>query len=466
MKKIKILTITLLIIAVTMIAFWGVYTKEQNRMKNQIKGYETAMDLKGSRTIRLKVNTENKTVIKDAEGKEVEEENLTDEQIVEKGYVKEDIPNNSEEVKNADHYKKSKEVIEKRLAKMEVTNYIIKLDEVTGDIVIELTENDKTDQVIANLYQAGKFEIVDSETKEVLMTNQDIKQAKVMYGSGNGTTQGTSVYLEIEFNQDGRKKLEEISNQYTKIEEPATENTEEIAEETTEENTAETVTEKKITMNIDDSEIMSTSFDTPVRTGKLQLSFGGASTDLETLQGNINQASSIATVLDSENMPVKYDLDTNQYILSDLTGNEIQIAFYVILAIVILAMLVLMIRYKIKGILGVISYIGFISFFLIVVRYTNVVIAMEGIFGMLLILVLNYILVSQLLAKEKKVTVVYKDFFIKMIPIIIMVIAFCFIKWISISSFGMTMLWGIALMLSYNFIITNSLLKIEAGKEK
>ena len=95
MKKIKILTITLAIIAITMIAFFGVYTQEPNRMENQMKDYSLAMDLKGSRNIRLKVNTENKTTIKDAEGKEVEEENLTDEEIAEKGYTKEEIPNNN-----------------------------------------------------------------------------------------------------------------------------------------------------------------------------------------------------------------------------------------------------------------------------------------------------------------------------------------------------------------------------------
>ena len=85
MKKVKILTITLLIIAITMIAFIGVYTQKQNRMENQMHEYDLAMDLTGSRNIRLKVDTENKTIIKDAEGKEVQEENLTDEQIAEKG---------------------------------------------------------------------------------------------------------------------------------------------------------------------------------------------------------------------------------------------------------------------------------------------------------------------------------------------------------------------------------------------
>ena len=59
MKKIKILTITLAIIALTMIAFFGVYTPVQNRMENQIKENKYDRNLKGSRNIGLKVNTQN-----------------------------------------------------------------------------------------------------------------------------------------------------------------------------------------------------------------------------------------------------------------------------------------------------------------------------------------------------------------------------------------------------------------------
>lgn len=478
MKKIKILTITLVIVAVTMIAFFGVYIPVQNRMENQVREYDLAMDLKGSRNIRLKVNTETETTIKDAEGNKVEDSaNLTDEEIAEKGYTKEEKAKNGEEVKNIENYKTSQKVIEKRLQKLGVSNYIIKLEEETGDIVIELPENENTDHVVSNLSTVGKFEIIDSETKEVLLNNQDIKQAKVMYGSGNNSTSannGTTVYLDIEFNKEGSKKLEEISNQYRKTENEATQNTTSQENTTTEENTTseenatntEATNEKKITMNIDDNEIMSTSFEEPVRTGKLQLSIGSASNDKDTLQGYIDQASSMATVLDTGNIPVKYDVNSNQYILSDITENETELAIYIVLAVVVIALIVWIVRYKALGALGVISYIGFVSLYMIIVRYTNVVLALEGFFGMVVALALNYILVNKLLTQKEDRKEVYKNFFIKIIPIIILVITFCFIRWTPISSFGMAMFWGIVLIVLYNIAVTNSLLKIETGKEK
>ena len=466
MKKIKILTITLVIIAITMIAFFGVYTQVQNRMENQIKDYTDAMDLKGSRNIRLTVSTGNTTVVKDAEGKVIEEE-LTDEQIAEKGYTKEEVPDNKEEIKNVENYKASKKVIEKRLKKLGVDNYHIKLDEQSGDMVIEFTENDQTDSIISSIKTAGKFEIVDSQTNEVLMNNGDIKKAKVMYGSGNSTgtaNSGTSVYLDIEFNKEGKKKLEEISNQYVKVEENTTEEENANEEENTTEENATDKEEKTVTMKVDNETIMSTSFEEPIKIGKLQLSVGSSATDADTLQGYVDQASNMATVLDTGHMPVKYELGENQYVLSDITTNDTEIAVYVVLAIIVLGIILLFIRYKVVGTLGIISYIGFISLFMLLVRYTNVVLSLEGILGILIVFVLDYRLINKLLKHNKIES--YQEFFTQIIPIMILAITFCFIRWVPISSFGMVMFWGIVLIAIYNSIVTNYLLKINAGKEK
>lgn len=294
MKIIKISTITLAIILITMIAFFGIYKPVQNRMENQIKENAYAMDLKGSRIVRLTVNTGLAKTIKDAEGKVVtDSDNLTDEELTQKGYTKEETPYNSEEVKNAENYKVSQKVIETRLRKLGVKNYIIKVDEQLGDIVIELPENSETDTIINNINTTGKFEIVDTQTGEVLMNNGAIKLAKVLYGSNNNTVNnGTTVYLDIEFNKEGRKKLEEISNAYKKVEKTeGQENTTSTEQNnSTEENNTtqeENEKEKTITMKIDNEEIMTTSFDEAIKTGKLQLSIGSSTKDTKTLQGYI-----------------------------------------------------------------------------------------------------------------------------------------------------------------------------------
>ena len=476
MKKIKILTLVLAIVLVTMVAFIGIYVPMQNRMENKVKDYSYMMDLKGGRNIILEVDNGNKTTIKDSEGKEVKDsENLSDEELKEKGYVKEETPYNTEDSLNADNYRKSKEILTKRLKELKVEEYNIKLDEENGNIVLEIPENDNTDSVVSELTPAGKFEIVDSETKEVLINNDDLKLVNVMYGSDNSNNSakstGTVVYLNIEFTKDGAKKLEEITNKYVKVE---TSNTETKENDEKIEN-PETTAEKKVSLMIDDDEMLSTSFEEPIRTGRMQLSIGRASKDNDTLKGYISQASNMATVLNNGKMPVKYTVHENQFIQSDITNNELSMIVYVMLAITVIAILYLIIKYRVIGVLGIISYIGLASLFLLLIRYTNVNLSIQGVLGIALTFVLNYVFIYKLVSKIKnvkfkelsisnKIKETYKEFFVKILPICIAVIVFCFAGWTTISSFGMVMFWGIVLIAIYNAVVTNLLFRINDNK--
>lgn len=434
MKKIKILTITLVIILITAIAFGGIYIQKQNRMENIVKDYEFAMDLKGTRNIKLQPNNE--------EGTEI----------------------------NVEDYKKSKNILEKRFEKIGLNNYTIKLDEQAGTIIVEIPENETTDAIVSQIGTVGRYEIQDSETGEVLMNNDDIKQANVMSNANSQTASqsGTTIYLNIEFTKEGSKKLEEISNKYVKSSE--TENNTDENTEATEEKSEE----KKVSIKLDDTEIITTSFDEPITTGSLQLSMGGSSKEQKTLQTYVSQASSIAIVLDTGKLPVKYQISENKYVLSDITSQDLAIVIYVLLAIAVIALIRLIIKYKKQGAIATIAYIGLISVFLILIRYANVVLSIDGIFAIAIVLVLNYIFVNTLCSKlnkeenkesiNKKLVETYKEFFIRIMPVCILAIVFCFINWSPISSFGMVMFWGITLIAIYNSIVTNILLKIEADK--
>ncbi len=455
MKTVKILTITLLVILISMISFVGIYQKNKNKMENKVKDYSYSMSLNGARTIKLKVNTES-----------------TD-----------DVPNNSEEVLTAENYKKSKEVIEKRLNKMNVEEYTTSVNETTGEITIQIPEqNSQTDTIIGNLNTVGKFEILDSETKEVLLNNDDIKSSEVLY---NTTNSGTSVYLQIEFNKNGKDKLKNVSQTYVSVNnttnnttennvaENTTSETENEATNTTTEGSSDTATtEKKITMKIDDQEIMSTSFDEPITTGKIQLSVGSATTDKTTLQNYVDQAQSVATTLDTGKLPVKYDLEKNQYILPKLTTQDLIKVEIAIAIIAVVGIIILIVKHKLNGLLAGIAYVGLSAVYMLVVRYTNVTISIESIAGIIIVLILNYIFTTMFLNKieelnkekaenvmKKATGATYKKFYLRIIPICIMAIAFSFIKWVTISSFGMITFWGIVIIAIYNAIITRYLLK-------
>ena len=370
-NKLKVITITFFIILVTMVAFVGVYVQEKNIMENKVKDYSLAMDLNGTRNIVLKVSEETTEVIKDSDGNKVE--SATDEEISEKGYTKETVQKNTDDVKTLDNYKTSKEIIEKRLKKLGVENYIIKLNEQTGEIVVELTNNSQTDNIVSNLTTVGKFEIIDTNTKEVLLTNDDIKASNVVRST---TSSGTNIYFTIEFNKDGKKKLEEITKTYVPQDNTSSEESSESSENS---DSSSQTTKKTITMKIDGTDVMSTDFEEPITDGIMHLSVGQAATDTKTLQENVKQANQMAAVLENKNMPVEYTLQSDTFVKSTVTEDTVAAVIIVVTVIALIALIVLFIRYKSNGLLAIISYVGLVSILLLTIRYTNVVLSIEGI---------------------------------------------------------------------------------------
>ena len=483
MKAIKILTIVLVVALISMVGFVGIYVQNKNQIVNTVKDYSLSMALDGARTLELEIAEDDE---------ETSEETTTEETATEEETTEENATEESEEKQEytLENYENSKKVIEKRLSALNVQEYSIRLNEETGKMEIELPENDDTDEVVSIITQVGKFEIIDTQTEEVLMSNADIKSADVLY---NTTTSGTTVYLQIIFNKEGKEKLEEISKTYVSTEdteETSTEETtdteettsEEASEEetTTEEDSEETEeesTEKTITMKIDDEEIMSTSFDEPITLGELDLSVGSATTDTDTLQDYISQAKNVSVVLDSGMLEVDYHLHTNEYILSSISQQTLIYIEIAVAVVACIAIIILIIRFKLNGLISGISFIGLAALYTLILRYTNVVVSLESIVGAIVILVLNYIFVWMLLKnvktnieKDKENPVgkasseTYIKYFLRIIPICVMIIALCFVKWVPINSFAMTSFWGLVLIALYNVIITVSLLKIKESK--
>ena len=472
-RIIKIITACLITILISMIGFVGIYTQKQNQMKNQIKDYDLSMDLKGARILSIKPKEDKETIIKDTEGNKITEE-LTDEQITEKGYTKEEVNKNAEKL-TKENFEKTKTIIQKRLKNMGIENYIIRLNEETGEIFIELEENTETDTIVSNIGATGKFEIQDSETKEVLLDNSDIKLVDVRY---NTAETGTDVYLNIQFDKEGKNKLTEITENYktinTTTKTTTTENT--TTKNTTTENTTSesetTEAQKKVVIKIDDEEVTTTSFDNIIRTGSLQLTVGKSSTSRSKINENAKKANNIASTLSFGNLPVDYEVSQNEYILSNITTKKIQQLITIIAIIAVIGLIALMFRYKLTGVLSSIAFIGFTALYLLLVRYANVIITLEGIFGIAVILVINYILTNKIAnsnEKEKTAKEVKKEYgksWLKIIPICIISIVFSFARWTPIASLGMVMLWGLALSAVYQLFITIPLIKINDKSNK
>ena len=121
-----------------------------------------------------------------------------------------------------------------------------------------------------------------------------------------------------------------------------------------------------------------------------------------------------------------------------------------------------------KNVLAVFSFIGYVALLLILIRYTNVVITLEGIFGIIISAILNYILlvyILNVLRKTEKDVVEYRKAYNKsmvsmilvLVPAIIIGIVLCFANWLPAFSFGMVTFWGVLLIALYNASVTRVL---------
>lgn len=447
-KKLKIALIILIIILISIISFGGIYIQNKNNIDNILPEYILGKDLRGYRRIELKPSDNKKTINYDAQGNIISASDTTTEVA---NSEEKDV--NSKEILTQENYEKCKSIIEKRLNKMTITDYTIKQDTTTGNIVIELAENDNTDRAVAQLSLQGKFEIVDNDTNEVLMTNDDIQYVESGYGSTNSGT--TSIFINIQFNKQGTEKFKNITNTYveTTSSDEETQNNE-TTEETTTENEDKTTT-KKIILKVDDSTILTTYFDTEISNGLLQLSVGSSSTSTtEEMQEYLIEANSMEALLDSGNMPVIYETQQNKFIYSDITTDIIEIVACIVIVLATIGMIYFVIKYKTKGILGSILLIGYIAILLIAIRIFNVENSIGGILAIIFNIVLSYTIISAML-KEKYAMDVIRRYALILVPTMIIAIVLTFFN----MSIGIVLFWGIAINLIYHLSVSNMMLK-------
>lgn len=454
-KKLKIALIILVMVLVIMIGFGGIYVKKLVSYNNILPDYELGLNLKGSRITTLKVGDHTHEVIRDAEGNIVEE---IPEGADENAYTKEDVPENSEESKTTANYKKVEKIIRGRLRTSRVSNYDVRLDEESGKIYVELADTDNTDTVLSHLLASGKFEMIDTNDKTVLMTNDDIESANVLY---NSTESGVNVYLDIKFNKEGKKKIRQISKDYM------------VAEENHDEETEESTTEKTVTIKVNDEEFLSTHFDEEI--SELTITMGQASTDSDTISENVEQAQYYATLLSNGEMPLEYEIETSDYIQSVYANNIFQYILLGIIALIVLISIVyIIIRYKKLGLLSSIVYIASIALLLIIIRYIKAEICLETIIPAIILILINTYINCKILrnldkddSKEDRKGKIYKSY-LKVIDLLIITlipsVVFTYNSSSTISSIGTLLFWGIIGIALMNILFTRTLLIEEAKK--
>lgn len=452
LKRIKIIAILLFVAVIVFASFFGVYKKEDFRTVNLIKGYDLGMQFTEARVLKMTPSTAESEVIYDSEGNVIKKDGET-EYTEENGYKVETLKVNNEEVLNEENYNLSKKILKNRLKGMGVGEYKLELNEQTGEISVKLQENDGVEEIIHHLEQQGIFTIIDKDTEEILLDNSDVKSAGVIVMPSDETGTSNTVYLQIEFNDEGAKKLEEISKIYVKTTE----------EQENEEGEMEEVdTTKYVSVVLDGTTYSSTYFGETMSTGILYVPVTEAS-DNQTLQQYTKEVNHIVTIINSGTLPIVYE-NTEETVQPQINKNMLFIGILVPIVFLLIACIVLIVKFKSKGFISTFLQIGYIALLLLAVRYTNVVITIEGIVGIIISVILNYILVYAMLNNLKKEEQIEWEFIgkfaLRTTPIYILAIILAFNPLTRINSLGMTLVWGSMVLYVYNLTITKNVLKM------
>ena len=446
-KVITIITIILLIGIISIASVFGIYKLKEYKVVDVIPEYLLGMEFTDSRVINLEVDKTAETTIYDKDGNKVTQKEEGVEYTEENGYTVVENKANKDEVLTQDNYNLSKKILKKRLKGLGIDEYRVVLDKTSGNLQIRIPENNDTDMIIYNLLESGTFELKDSETEEVLIDTSKVEKASVVYGQ---TETETSVYLQIKLNKEGKQKLEEISKIYVAT----------TTQTTNEEGETEEATEtKNVAISLNGEIITQTYFGDTMTDGTLNIPIGTSNAS-QTLQQYIEVAEDAAVILNSGILPITYT-ETDYIEPSSITAEQIKIGMYIILGIIVLMAIFFIIRLKIKGLLALLLQIGYIALLLLTLRYTNVKITIEGIGGILIATILNYIYVYKAFKNVELnfVKVITPKFALKLIPIYIIAIILSFNSIANVYSLGMTLVWGIIIMYLYNLLLTQITLK-------
>ena len=462
-KKLKLTLMILICVLIILIGFLGIYSKKGNAYKNKLPEYLFATDLKGYTTLEFEVDDNVNTKYFDKNGKEVDSAEVTEEN--EKNYKKEEIPVNAKENLTLSNYKKVIDIMEERLKFLQADQYRLDLDKNTGKIVLTF-EDDYPDDIKSFLQMEGKLELVDSKTEEVILTYNDFISAVAQYAA---LEEGYTAFIDLKLNNSGLDKINNI-DKYKVAEEPSKVETiaEDEAEDIDVESETDETTTNKFKIMFDSEEISEVSYEDILLNNKtLRITTDKELTEDSEINSKLNVNTIVSKLATMGKMPVIYKIQAEEYLKSDL-ANYIN---YIVLSIIALCVLIAMyfiIRYKSKGVLATIVFIANIAIFLILIRLTKIQISLNGMAGILGLLVLNTILINNILksikVSEKTFSENIKNAYLKtsdaFVIMLIILVIFAFSNMTVINSMGLLMFWGWFTILIGNLILTVPMLSI------
>lgn len=452
-KNFKLILMILICIVLILVGFIGIYTKRGNTYKNILPKYKFASDLTKSTVLEFEIDEGTETVYLDKDGKEVDVSDITEEN--QSDYIEKEVVINEKETLNSANYKTALKIMKERLGFLKADQYKLDLDERTGKIVLTF-EDDYPDDIKSIISREGKFELIDSNTNDVILDYSDFSLADTTYATiDQGNEMVYVVYINLKLNDSGIEKINNIDKYKT----------------TTDSESNET-TINKFKILFDDEKIKEIAYDDLELQGKtLRIMTADDLTSNSEINSELNLNTVITKLATIGKMPVVYNIVAEQYINSVI----VDYIDYIIIAFAIVSICIsiyFIIKYKCKGILVIISSAANIALFLILIRLTDIRISLNGFAALAGLIVLNTILLENICKcledKDKTFADNIKKAYIDTIDLfivsLIIFVVFAFSNMTVINSMGLLMFWGWLMILVGNLALTVPILLISNKK--
>lgn len=468
MKKVlkinKTLIVLGIIILISIVSFFGLYEKTNGVWSNLLPNYNLGTDLNGYRELHFTLDTaeEEKEVYVDDDGNilgfvedgqnstqdtsvslvqedENSETEVSQEENSEYKTENRTVKANEDSDKTIENFELSKQIIQKRLKTLTEFEYNIRVDSITGDLVLEAQDDENLSTAEALITSKGEFDIIDYQTGIVLLDKAELLSVTTLSNYEEG---GYQLYLQITLNNNGKDKLSEISKKYV-------ETTNETGESSTE----------YIAVRFEGQTLLSTYFGEEITNGVLTIPIGNPTTDQTEYSEILEQANRIANILNEEELPLQYTLTSDNYIKSEITDEVIFTAKIVVALAILVISAILIVKFKLNGVILSITSIGYIAITALLIRYANVKITLNSIYSLIICIALNYVFIITLLnkLKEQNLKIAFvqamKEYYLLIIPVIVISVIFTFATSVAVSSIGMTLFWGLLVGLVYNWLV-------------
>lgn len=456
-KVILVIGIILIVAALIAISLFGIYVKNENGDKrNIIPNYKMGMEFTNARKIIASVSDGIASEkIFDKDGNEITKKEEGVEYTEENGYRIEQTKINPDDIKTLDNYKKSKEVLSNKLESLQVPEYILNMNESNGEITIQIPEDNFAAETESIIKKPGSLIFIDLSTFEAVFSTDYVKTSDVVARQGDLEA---AIFLQIKLTDEGIEKLKELSEIYK-------ETTEEVTNEdgTKEEKT----TKKELFILLNGMSLGTTVLENIVYDNTIMIPFA-ASNNNDELNAAMNEAKTESIILNSGMPPLTYSY-TNEVVQTEMKLETVLYYISAIFAVALILFIFIIIKFKARGFISMYLQIGFFAVLLLIIRLTNVTLTMEGIAGLIIAAILNYVF-NYIMLKRVKEPGMYKEtnlsFMFYTLPVFIVSIIFTFSTKAILSSFGVTIFWGIIITYVYNFIFSKYVFENLTGGKK